>query len=226
MNAKASTLRGPALGGCKGGKMRFLQPLIAQFRRPTGFWGKVAGTIMAYRPSNRERNEWTIALLDIKPKDRVLEIGFGPGVAIEKVSKIVVDGFVAGIDHSETMVQQALKRNAVAIQEGRVDLQLASISNLPVFDSPFDKIFAVNSFQFWPDPVGNLKQLRRLVKPSGRIAITFQPRNPGATDEDSQRAGHVMVKDLERAGFSQVRLETKRLKPISVVCALGVNSSG
>ena len=203
--------------------MKFLQPLIAQFGRPRGSWGNLAGLIMAYRPSNRQRNDWTIVLLDIQPQDRVLEIGFGPGVAIEKVSKITVDGFVAGIDHSETMVQQAQKRNAVAIQQGRVDLQLASISNPPGFDPPFDKIFAANSFQFWPDPVVNLKQLRRLLKPGGRIAITFQPRNPGATDEDAQRAGQVMVKDLERAGFSEVRLETKQMKPVSVVCAIGVN---
>lgn len=224
MNAKATTLRGPALGHCKGGKMRLLQPLIAQFGRPTGFWGNLAGMIKAYRPSNRQRNDWTIALLDIQPQDRVLEIGFGPGVAIERVSKIALEGFVAGIDHSETMLRQARKRNVVAIQQGRVDLQLASVSNPPVFDPPFDKIFATNSFQFWPDPVVNLKQLRRLLKPGGRIAITFQPRNPGATDEDAQRAGQVMVKDLERAGFSPVRLETKQMKSVSVVCALGVKA--
>ena len=88
MNAKAPTLKGPALGHCKGVKLRILQTLIAQFGRPTGFWGNLAGMIMAYRPSNRQRNDWTIALLDIQPQDRVLEIGFGPGVAIEKLARL------------------------------------------------------------------------------------------------------------------------------------------
>ena len=203
--------------------MGFVQRLIAQFGRPTGFGGKVAGTIMAYRPSNRERNAWTVSLLDIRREDRILEIGFGPGVAIQQVSKIAIGGFIAGIDHSEMMVRQARKRNAAAIRQGRVDLQLASVSNLPAFDEPFDKIFAANSMQFWPEPVRNLAELRRLLKPAGRIAVTFQPRLPGATEEDAQRTGQVMVENLERAGFSQVRLETKAMKPVSTVCALGVN---
>ena len=76
---------------------------------------------MAYRPSNQDRIRWTISLLNIKPDDRLLEIGFGPGFAIELVSKITSEGFVAGIDHSEVMVRQASKRNARAIREGAMN---------------------------------------------------------------------------------------------------------
>ena len=54
---------------------------VRQFSRPTGLLGRVAGLIMATRPSNLERNMRTLALADIQPEDRVLEIGFGPGVA-------------------------------------------------------------------------------------------------------------------------------------------------
>src|SRR5262247_3196461 len=59
---------------------RFLR---AQFGRPTGFWGNIVGKIMTYRPSNQERIHWTISLLNITPADRLLEVGFGPGFAIE-----------------------------------------------------------------------------------------------------------------------------------------------
>ena len=44
------------------------------------------------------KNEWTISLLNIQRSDNVLEIGFGPGIAIELVSNIVQDGHVVGID--------------------------------------------------------------------------------------------------------------------------------
>jgi len=56
--------------------MSFVEKVVAQFARPTGFWGDIAGFIMAYRPSNLARNEWAISLLNLQPSDRVLEIGF------------------------------------------------------------------------------------------------------------------------------------------------------
>jgi hypothetical protein len=57
------------------------------------------------------------------------------------------------------------------------------------------------------------------------MAIAFQPRGPGATDEVAARAGQKLVGALRDAGLSQVRLETLALKP-AVVCGLGVNPSG
>ncbi|MHC4265878.1 MAG: methyltransferase domain-containing protein, partial [Planctomycetota bacterium] len=75
---------------------------------------------MAYTPSNEERVQWTISLLNISPNDRVLEIGFGPGFAIELISKIATEGLVVGVDHSEVMVRHASKRNARAIRDGKV----------------------------------------------------------------------------------------------------------
>ena len=55
--------------------------LVGQFGRPTSAWGHVAGWIMAHRVSNRRRNRWTVDLLDLRPGERVLEIGFGPDSA-------------------------------------------------------------------------------------------------------------------------------------------------
>src|SRR5262245_14472423 len=114
-----------------------LQPirrfLRAQFGRPQGFWGAVAGTIMVHTRSNQDRIRWTISLLNIRANERVLEIGFGPGFGIALVSKITSDGFIAGVDHSEVMLRQASKRNAMAIRDGKVELRLGSASKLPKF---------------------------------------------------------------------------------------------
>jgi ubiquinone/menaquinone biosynthesis C-methylase UbiE len=115
---------------------------------------------MAHRPSNLERNEWAISLLNLQPSDRVLEIGFGPGVAIQKMNELVSDGLIWGIDHSEVMFRQASNRNERAISTGRVRLTLASVTQLPFFGDPFDKILDVNSFQFWDNKIDVLKQLR------------------------------------------------------------------
>jgi SAM-dependent methyltransferase len=198
---------------------RFLR---AQFGCPTGYWGNVAGKIMAWRPSNNARIRWTISLLDVRPQDRILEVGMGPGIAIELLSQIAVDGFVAGIDHSHVMVRQATKRNAKAMRGGRVFLQLGSAACLPQFDQPFDKIFTINSIHFWSDPIDCLNALRRLLKPGGLMAITIQPRSRGATNEATHLIGEELVADLECAGFSHCRLEIRKAAPVSVACALGV----
>lgn len=205
----------------RAGAKSFTQSLRAQFGRPTGFWGRVAGMIMANRPSNKERNAWTVSLLDVQPDDRVLEIGFGPGLAIERISQIAHHGFVGGVDHSEAMLRQARNRNAAAIRQGRVDLRLGGVQELPAFGEPFDKILAVNSFQFWDAPLDRLKELRGLLNPGGVIAITMQPRWQGATNEDAQKVGKEIVAQLAQAGFSRVSQEIKPLKPASAVCVLG-----
>jgi SAM-dependent methyltransferase len=205
-------------------RQRIKAAVFAQFGRPTGFWGRAAGLLMAHRSSNRSRNAWAVSLLDVGPHDRVLEIGFGPGLAILQLSRIAREGYVCGIDHSELMVRHASRRNADGIRRGVVDLRLASVDALPAFDAPFDKILAVNAVLFWTEPDARFEELRHLLRPGGLIAVAHQPRGPGATDETSAARGREIAAALTRAGFSLVRVETLHLKP-AVMCALGVNGA-
>ena len=206
-------------------RQRVIDAVRAQFGRPTGLGGCAAGLLMAHRPSNRRRNAWAVSLLDVQRDDRVLELGFGPGLAIRELSRIAAEGYVCGIDHSELMLRWARRRNADGLRRGVVDLRLGSFDELPAFDAPFDKILAVNAMLFRSDPVARLAEFRRLLRPGGLIAVAYQPRGPGATDETSVAKGREIAAALIRAGFSEVRLETMRLKP-AVVCALGVNGAG
>src|SRR5579862_9375862 len=97
-----------------------------QFAKPEGPLGWVAGHMMAME--NGGRSEWVFSLLDLKPQERVLEIGFGPGTDLQRASRMAA--FVAGVDHSDVMVKQASRRNAAAIREGRVEVQLGSAAKL------------------------------------------------------------------------------------------------
>jgi SAM-dependent methyltransferase len=199
--------------------------LRAQFGRPKGLGGCAAGLLMAHRWSNRRRNAWAVALLDARPDDRVLEIGFGPGLAIRELSHVAHEGYVCGVDHSELMLRQASRRNAEGIRRGVVDLRRGSVDALPIFEAPFDKMLAVNTVLFWSEPDTRLQELRHLLRRGGVIAIVHQPRGPGASDETAHAGGREIAAALLRAGFSEVRLETMRLKP-AVVCALGVSRAG
>src|ERR687894_2883035 len=124
------------------------------------------------------------------------------------------------------MVRRAKRLNAEGLRRGVVDLRLGSFpEDLPAFDEPFDKILAVNAMMFWREPVARLEELRRLLRSGGLIAVAYQPRGPGASDETSAAMGREIAVALIRARFTEVRLETMRLKP-AVVCALGVNGAG
>jgi SAM-dependent methyltransferase len=205
-------------------KQRAVDAVKAQFGHPTGLGGRAAGLVMAHRSSNRRRNSWVVSLLDVQADDRVLEIGFGPGLAILELSRIAHEGHVCGIDHSELMLRQASRRNADGLRRGVVDLRLGSVDALPAFDAPFDKILAVNAHLFWNEPDARLEQLRRLLRPGGLIALAYQPRGPGTSDATAAEKGREIAAALGRAGFSEVRVETLALKP-AVVCLLGVNGA-
>ncbi len=183
-----------------------------QFSKPTGFLGSLVGHFMAIQ--NRQRSEWVLSLLNFKSADRVLEIGFGSGTDIQRVSKLVLDGYVAGLDHSEVMVRQAKGRTPGA------DLKLGSADHLPFPNAWFDKVYAINSAQFWP--AGAFAELHRVLKTGGIAALAVQPRAKGANEETARETGKSLMVALADAGFTRLRLESKLLKPVSVVCALGV----
>jgi trans-aconitate methyltransferase len=197
-------------------KQRTLRLVVGQFMRPHGLGGHVAGWVMAYRRSNRLRSRWVVSLLDVQPTDRVVEIGFGPGIAVHEVLALATSGSVLGIDHSAVMVRQARRRNAAAVRAGRADLRAASVSDLPDFGAPVDKIFAINSMGFWEDPVSRLQELGSLLRPGGRIAMASQPRCPGAMDATSVRAAREIEAALTSAGFRHPRVETLALDPPAV----------
>jgi ubiquinone/menaquinone biosynthesis C-methylase UbiE len=165
--------------------MSFVKSILMRtFGRPEGALGALGGIIMARM--NRGIAAWAIDLLDVQPNDRVLEVGFGPGVGIQLLAQSVLSGHVAGIDPSEEMVGQATARNAKAIESGRFDLQRGSVERLPFEDNTFDRVLAVNSMQVWPDAMAGLREIRRVMKAGGRIALGFtrhsgQPKS-GLTD--------------------------------------------
>ena len=182
--------------------------LTRQFGNPSGALGRFIGNRMAQ--GNVYDAQWTITLLDIQPHDRVLEIGFGPGVstqlAVEKASK----GFVAGIDHSQTMVRVASRRNADAIRSGQLELKQGEVSSLPYPDESFDIAYSLHSIYFWQNPVDCLREIKRVLKPDGLLAITIQPKDRWVPNVDTSVMtlyfGREIASFLSEAGFQKVHV--------------------
>src|SRR5215831_3282994 len=104
--------------------------VIGQGHHPRGAAGSVTGWVFAHRPSNRQRNRWVVSLLGVRAAGQVLEIGFGPGIAVAELARAGA-GHVYGADHSAVMLRQASRRNAAAIRAGRVTLFNAPVDRLP-----------------------------------------------------------------------------------------------
>ena len=195
--------------------------IVHQFGKPSGLLGLLAGLIMRMRASNRVRNLRTVELLDIQPADRVLEVGFGPGLAVARAAALATGGKVVGIDHSELMLREASRLNARAILAGRVELLLGTADALPRFEQHFDKVLAVNVYMFWNDPVSVLTGLYNVMNPGGVIALTLQPRRRGATAADTRTAAERIMASLRAAGFGEVRTEIVDVAPVVAASVLG-----
>ena len=198
--------------------------LVSQFGHPRGLAGRLAGWVMAHRTSNRRRNAWSVDLLNIRPRDRVLEVGFGPGLSLQRIaSRVGSTGFVAGIDRSDIMLSQARHRNRGAVDSGRMDLRVASVAHLPDFGPSFDAVLAVNTVGFWSDLPVQFRTIRERLVPGGRFAVTMQPRSKGATAATTARMRGKIEASLLTAGFVDVTAHTLDLRP-PAVCVIGVRS--
>ena len=184
----------------------------------------MTGRAMARR--NAESNDWTVSLLDIQPRDRVLEVGFGPGLAIRSAAGRASDGFVAGVDHSETMLREASELNSQGIQTGRIELRKADASSIPYDEGTFDKVLAVNVIYLWPDLARTVRELRRVMRPGGLLALYLAPLE--RIDELGLRRSPLftihgvddVVRVLLGAGFANPRVETRVLRDGTARCVL------
>ena len=89
--------------------MGLKQKLSKQFGKPDGNLGRFVGWLMSVK--NRDRANWTVEKLNFNPTDYILEIGYGSGATFKVVADQLTSGFIAGIDHSPVMLEQATKMN-------------------------------------------------------------------------------------------------------------------
>lgn len=201
-----------------------LQDHIAvQFQHPRGMLGRMAGWVMAHRPSNRDRNRWTVNLLNIQPQDNILEFGCGPGLGLQACLSRAADGYVIGLDHSQTMLDQARARNRSAVLDGRLHLRLGSLDELSCLPEQFDKIFSVNVIQFFDDKLTVFNTLHAHLKPNGIVATTYMPRGRNPSRAKALTLAEEVKQHMEHAGFVQIRTEELPLKPVPAVCIVGAH---
>ena len=111
----------------------------------------------------------TLAVLALGADDRLLEIGCGGGVLLERALRDA--GSAKAIDHSAEMVALASERNAEAIAAGRLTVEQAEAERLPFADGEFTAAALTNVFVFLYEPERVLDELHRVLVSGGRLAI-------------------------------------------------------
>lgn len=140
-----------------------------QLRHPSGALGWAVGRAMAWL--NARPYALAVAALALEPVDEVLELGCGPGQGIRLMRTAARRGVVHAVDHSRVMLAQAYARNRRAIHAGRARLYRAPWQELPLPDASVDKVLAVNVAYFWHDADAVLREVRRVLRPSGLLSV-------------------------------------------------------
>jgi SAM-dependent methyltransferase len=116
--------------------------------------------LIAMALKNGGQNAAALDLLAPQPGDAVIEIGCGPGMGLRAALKRVgAEGFVAGVDQAATAAHFAAHAVHRAALQGRAAVMRADAADLPFRER-------------WPDPGRALREIARVLAPSGRLVIT------------------------------------------------------
>jgi ubiquinone/menaquinone biosynthesis C-methylase UbiE len=113
--------------------------------------------------------------LDIRPDDRVLEIGCGHGVAAGFVCERLEAGRLTAVDRSAKMIAAARRRNADHVDAGKAEFLVAELEDLDLGERRFDKVFAARVGLFHREPERARALVRPWLAPGGSITAVFDP---------------------------------------------------
>lgn len=181
---------------------------LPQPMRPAGMVGRIFGWTMDLANAAAFR----AAIAEARPGmgDRLLEIGFGTGALVKRLLDSGDVALVAGVDPSPLMVATARRRNRVAVDAGIADLREGTAAALPWPGAYFETALALHSFQFWGEPSADLAEVRRVLRPAGRLILVLRAhdsRPPAWLPNPVSRSGNEIDGTLDllgRSGFVEI----------------------
>jgi SAM-dependent methyltransferase len=147
--------------------------LRSQFGKPSGLFGTLfMGPILNL--SNTRLVDAAVDLLDPRPKDSILDIGFGGGLSLVTLAAKAPAARITGVDYSREMVDAAAGLIHDKQLGTRVTVRWGDVAKLPFRAGTFHRVLTVNSLYYWPDIVANLHEVWRVMKRGGRLAAAFR----------------------------------------------------
>ena len=109
--------------------------------------------------------------MDIHTEDKLLEIGYGPGLGIHMITQICESCTIHGVDFSKLMYKKASDYNKTNIDKGKVHLQYGDYLNITIDQTQYDKIFCLNVIYFWDELHKPFEKTRSLLRKNGVFYI-------------------------------------------------------
>ncbi|MCF3108236.1 class I SAM-dependent methyltransferase [Niabella sp. CC-SYL272] len=148
-----------------------LKALAGQLRQPHGTMGAEVADMM--HATNIGMTIHAIDRLSVAANDLILELGHGSGKHLPYLLQQKEGLTYYGLEISGDMNRLAAAVNKTLAEQGKAVFQLYDGLHLPFEDLYFDRIFTVNTVYFWEEPGLLLAELHRVLKPGGRLNITF-----------------------------------------------------
>src|SRR5262249_46338280 len=118
---------------------------------------------------------WVRCLVDVaalRPAEHALDVACGTGfVARLAADRVAPDGRVVGIDLNAGMIERARKASTAA-RGTTIEWRTGDAIALPFENAAFDVVLCQQGVQFFPDRVKGLREMRRVLRPGGRLAFT------------------------------------------------------
>lgn len=153
----------------------FLQQLASQLSCPKNTEGIEVANNM--HESNIRMTRAAINALKLANGDLILELGHGNCKHLPEILEKAERTSYYGLEISELMQKQATEANSVAMQANRASFHLYDGQKIPFSDNTFHKTLTVNTIYFWKDPEEFIKEIYRVLKPDGLLAISFADKN-------------------------------------------------
>lgn len=201
--------------------------MLRQVRKPSAWAGRPMLWIMNLSHSNL--TDWGLSHIRIEKQFTILDVGCGGGRTIQKLAALATEGKVFGIDFAKGSVAASRAKNAQLIHSGRVQIQPASVSQLPFPHSTFDLVTAVETQYYWPDVVNDMREIFRVLKPGGALMIVAETYRKGTHNwllgpfMKLISSSNLSIDDqrnlFSSAGYRDIQIFEKRRK--GWICALG-----
>jgi len=147
-------------------------------------------------------NRLAVEALELEPGSVVVDVGCGTGSALRHAASAVTEGSLIGVDPVPRMIELARERTAGHPAASRIEFRLGAAEDLPVEDAVADVVLAFDSFDHWQDEARGLSEIRRILRPAGRLVVVKDASVPG--ERGARRA---FVDALARARFVVSREE-------------------
>lgn len=194
--------------------------VLFQARKPDKWFGRILARAM--NQSHDTMSVWGLGHVTIERKFNILDVGCGGGGTIEKLAAMAGAGLIYGIDFAEGSVAVSRAHNAQLIKAGRVTIQKASVSHLPFPDDTFDLATAIETQYYWPDLLGDMREILRVLKPGGKLVVIAEMYKGGKYDWLKWpvmwllRSSHLSVSDhrelFTSAGYMNVTILEEKSK--------------